>query len=594
MVTRQRSFPVAALVLGVVFLAATAPAQVRINALPWTIDAPGSYVVVDDLVGDAGITIAASRVTLDLNGYTLRAAAGAAGDGIYVEGARTGLQVRNGVVSGWPERGIMADSATASLFTDLRLGANGLCGLRAGESAVIENVVARHNRGTGIGGFGSTVVTDSVSAGNLGFGVEVGTGGVVSGLSITGNGAGGIFTGDAGRITDNVLVSNGWLLEDDRPEGFSGPSACFAATGYGISVVGTGTLVQDNVLEDNVYGLQLLMGGNTIAGNLVRGSAPNYSFEPGNNLSLVVAELPEVIEWPAYVTLAGTLMGVSGQPGVVLASDDITFDLGGHCLAGVPGSLDGIAVDGEHVNILIRNGISRFWDGNGVDAETATNSQIESMRLFHNGLSGLRLGAGGMILDTTIFENELNGVWADEDTYISDCTINDNGNRGIIVGPHSLITDTVTSENLSYGIEAGAGGTIDGCTVSRNLLGIETEEGASVRNCTVSCNIEVGIRVGRNTVVRGNTVVGDPTLELDIGIQTLDGPGVRIEGNTVSDTAVGLSILGMGNFASQNLLTANSTPYVIARGNAYGEFVDLSGGGAIADGNPWCNFVMTP
>lgn len=580
----------ATLALGVSLLAATSSAQVRIDAIPWVIDAPGSYILVDDLVGDEGITIAASHVTLDLNGYSLRGTPRAAGDGVYVRGNQVGLEVRNGVISGWPERGIMGDAATASLFSDLRLGANGLCGLRAGETAVVENVVARHNRGTGIVGFESTLVTDCVSADNLGFGVEVGTGGVVNGLSIVGNGAGGIFAGDAGRITENVLESNGWLLEGDGSEGASG---CFVATGFGVSVVGSGTLVQDNVFENNVYGLQLLMGGNTIAGNLVRGSAPNYFIEPGNNLNLVLAELPERIEWPASVTLAGTLMGVSGQPGVVLASDDITFDLGGHCLAGVPGSLDGILVEGERVNIMVRNGITRFWGRNGINAETSSNSQIQSMRSFHNELSGMRLGPGGTIVDTTSFDNELNGIWADEDTYMSGCSINDNGNRGIIVGPHSLVTDTVASENFSYGIEAADGGAIDGCTISRNLLGIEAGEGVSVRDCTASFNVQVGIRVGRNSLVSGNTVVGDPVLELDIGIQTLDGPGVHIEDNTVCDAAVGLSIVGTGNFATQNMLTGNTTPYVIARGNAYGEFVDLSGGGPLTDGNPWCNFIMT-
>ena len=67
----------------------------------------------------------------------------------------------------------------------------------------------------------------------------------------------------------------------------------------------------------------------------------------GNELELLISDLPETINAPAKVTLAGTLTGVSGQSGITIASDNVSVDLDGHALVGVAGSLDGILVSGR-------------------------------------------------------------------------------------------------------------------------------------------------------------------------------------------------------------------------------------------------------
>src|SRR5262245_53371403 len=70
-----------------------------ISSLPFTISAPGSYVVTSNLTSaGAGITISANDVTVDLNGFNLTAGPG--GNGVRVSGARTNICVRNGSVSG--------------------------------------------------------------------------------------------------------------------------------------------------------------------------------------------------------------------------------------------------------------------------------------------------------------------------------------------------------------------------------------------------------------------------------------------------------------------------------------------------------------
>src|ERR1051325_5982475 len=54
-----------------------------ISSLPFSITQPGSYYLSGNLTGTTGITIAASGVTLDLNGFEL---VGGAGSGILVTG----------------------------------------------------------------------------------------------------------------------------------------------------------------------------------------------------------------------------------------------------------------------------------------------------------------------------------------------------------------------------------------------------------------------------------------------------------------------------------------------------------------------------
>ena len=72
-----------------------------ISSLPFTISAGGSYYLTRSLSGSQGITITATRVTLDLNGFSLT------GPGPWTDAK--GIEalgpydvvVRNGFVSGW-------------------------------------------------------------------------------------------------------------------------------------------------------------------------------------------------------------------------------------------------------------------------------------------------------------------------------------------------------------------------------------------------------------------------------------------------------------------------------------------------------------
>jgi len=74
-----------------------------ISSVPYTISTPGSYYLTTNLnvtTGDA-ITITASQVTLDLNGFTIASSAGSpTGTGILLSGGNTDITILNGHILG--------------------------------------------------------------------------------------------------------------------------------------------------------------------------------------------------------------------------------------------------------------------------------------------------------------------------------------------------------------------------------------------------------------------------------------------------------------------------------------------------------------
>src|SRR5438309_1790745 len=79
--------------------AEAAPAQTKINKLPYVITAPGSYLVQKNTsCVVTAITINASNVDLDLGGHTISGSG--TGDGVYVQG-QSNVTIHDGGVQGF-------------------------------------------------------------------------------------------------------------------------------------------------------------------------------------------------------------------------------------------------------------------------------------------------------------------------------------------------------------------------------------------------------------------------------------------------------------------------------------------------------------
>jgi len=155
---------------------------------------PGSYYLTADVVGVAdshGIEIDSSGVSLDLNGFELRGAAGSL-DGIRVSGFPENVEIFGGSIRGWGGSGIDGDTASSSSLRDLRAYDNGASGLRIGSTSLVVGCVARENGETGIFASNDCVVRNCAVRQSGGVGIEAFSGGAIVQCSSARNGAGGI------------------------------------------------------------------------------------------------------------------------------------------------------------------------------------------------------------------------------------------------------------------------------------------------------------------------------------------------------------------------------------------------------------------
>lgn len=131
----------------------------RISGLPYNITASGCYEMLRDLaiekLGESGIVIAASNVTLNLNGHRLSGPFNlmGSGAGVAVEGQRN-VSVENGSIAGFLY-GVRAGSAPGQPGSDrfrlrnMAILDNGFRGVTVrGANAVVENVTVERTGGT--------------------------------------------------------------------------------------------------------------------------------------------------------------------------------------------------------------------------------------------------------------------------------------------------------------------------------------------------------------------------------------------------------------------------------------------------------------
>jgi len=567
-------------ILRALILMAAAPAliaaQVPIKSLPFFIEKSGSYALVRNLASDGtGITVAASHVSIDLGGFMLQGQSNSA-NGIDVRSSQTDVAIFNGSITGWGLAGVKADNAMNVNMHDLRVSGNGDCGLRVGSAAIVSDVVSQANGGSGIVGIDSLVASGIESTGNGLWGIEAGAGSVLTGNSVVGNFGGGILVAGDGRVAGNSVIGNGKLAIET-------PANCSAATLAGIAVLGANAVVEKNVVTGNGLGLQLMQPGNLVSGNVVKGNRFNYEFVPGNQLELLVAELPLRIEWPAVVTLAGTLVITEGD-GLIVAADGVTIDLGGHVLLARDGTGTAILVDGPRMGLVVKNGTIQGWEAAGIDARDTLGSLFQDLLLHENGMWGLRCGNGNKVLNVVAHGNALDGILVGTDTLVQACTATANGNDGIHLGEHAMALQCVASENVGFGVRAFKGSTVRECTASHNSMGIAIDEGATVKECTASYNTLIGIRADKGSVVEGNTVQHS-----DKGIAIMDGPGSRVTHNNVTGNFTGLLVLGTGNIAYCNSASSNGTNYQFADGNAVALIHDVTGDPAFWVTDAWGN-----
>lgn len=497
----------------------------------------------------------------------------------------------------------------------------------------------------------------------------------LNGFSILGAGANGqgIFMNDR----DNVVVKNGTIRDCEyfgiaafrtmrcqfknlrvlnngqNNSGYDGIHAGTNCTitgcvvmnnGSGIEVDAESKIVGNQIINNTSDGLKLNAGGSYVADNIVKGNADNYDLATGNQLNILLCEIPESLDWPCSVKLAGTLTCTgTGVNGITVAANDVTIDMDGHTLIG-PGTSSGSGIYQVSTcsNLRIFNGMATRWQGTSragfrIYGNDCILSDIQASTNYY----GIYAGNDGSISGCVASDNLSDGICVGIASTLLDCTARNNGDMGILTGHSCTISGCAAEGNESYGINAGHGSSISGCAAYENGgNGIYTGLGSSVSDCTACKNGGDGITASRNNIIsgcvarentddgivagEGNTIsVCTTSYNTGDGIEVShdcrvanctsdsngyegDGAGIhatssdnRIDGNTVTDNDRGIDVDQRGNFIVRNTAAENTTQYDIVANNKVGEIVSApdsaaisgsTGGSGVGSTSPWANF----
>jgi hypothetical protein len=167
----------------------------------------------------------------------------------------------------------------------------------------------------------------------------------------------------------------------------------------------------------------------------------------------------------SYYLTEDIVSTAAGETGILISADNVTLDLNGFTLIGADGGGGaGIAVNGTHINLAIRNGTIRDWGGDGIDLDKSANVQIEGLRISNNNGAGLRGGSAARV---------------------TGCNAYANAGDGFVVGNESSVIGNLSQFNARSGIHvAGRNNYIDGNHCGNNNIGIEVVGNANliVRN----------------------------------------------------------------------------------------------------------------
>lgn len=346
-------------------------------------------------------------------------------------------------------------------------------------------------------------------------------------------------------------------------------------------------------------------------------TAINAANTPGDANSLFK------ITQPGSYYLAANITGVAARNGIEIAASNVTIDLSGFGLIGVPGSLDAIATEGNHAALVIRNGTINAWGSDGVDltsAGTGDSPVVENIVAIANTGVGIRVFAGATIRNCAVRLNGVHGISTNVACLITGCLASGNGSNGVVTSAGSTLTHCAAWDNGANGFSVGAGctisacnayanssngvfagtnctivdctfasngsdgldasdaGTIRNCTSNSNSAdGIEAGSGSLIADCVCRANVQNGIETFSNSIVRGNTCDSN-------GLGAGDGAGIRIgsnrsrvEGNNCAENDRGIDVDGSGNIIIRNTCSGNTSNWEIVVDNYYGPIINRTG-----------------
>jgi parallel beta-helix repeat protein len=254
----------------------------------------------------------------------------------------------------------------------------------------------------------------------------------------------------------------------------------------------------------------------------------------------------------------------NGSHGFSLGSDAIVSD----CIARSNGGDEFRAVAGA----VFANCLADNTGGSGNGFNVGVGAAFTNCSALNSALdSGFSSGGGGAF---------------------TNCTARGNGGSGFRGdGDGTVFTGCTASENGAHGFAFTSSTTIFNCNAfSNGQHGALVTNGSTVSNSAFRSNAGDGIRVSGACVILNNICHANT----GAGILVTGASSTRIEGNTVTNNATGISVAGgaivVRNTASKNPAATGANDFVTSGTNSIGQIFDVSAGATITTGNSFANF----
>lgn len=258
----------------------------------------------------------------------------------------------------------------------------------------------------------------------------------------------------------------------------------------GIRVYGN-SIIRNNRVTGCGKGLHFTGSGALADGNLVFDNTDNYDFAAGNQLNLLLSQIPESLDWPCSVKLAGSLTTAqTGVNGIMVNANDVFIDLAGHTLSG-PGATSKSGIYQSDARSNAGGGISV---GYGCTVYGCTSKE--------NAGEGIAAASRNTLENCTVTLNKGHGVVVYADNVVRGCGLSFNGYNSVsdraglyVPGPDNRI-DGNNATNNDRGIEVVSGG---------NFITRNTASGNTTNWKLVSGNVCLVVQAATSGAINGNS-----------------------------------------------------------------------------------------
>ncbi len=260
---------------------------------------PGSYYLTANLTGEIGkhgIEIAASGVTIDLNGFDLVGVAGMGNfDGIRNTGALAeSIAIFNGTIRSWGGDGIdlQTNAVSNCRIEDVLSSRNTGAGISTGVGGTVSDCSAYFNSGVGFSAAGVCVFSRCIANRNGSFGFNAGAGGTIVHCAAYFNSSIGIAVAQGANVlectaqsntTDGILCGGNSLVRGNTCS-LNGNGG----TGAGIRTALNGSRIEDNTCSGADTGIDIDGEANIIIRNTCRGNSTNWTIAANNFVGPII------------------------------------------------------------------------------------------------------------------------------------------------------------------------------------------------------------------------------------------------------------------------------------------------------------------